>query len=125
MLYDSYLAFDNFREEVLDEIAVVQEEISRFMSNYSLDEIMSFLRGLNLEDESVVGMLGKNIDSSKMGELEKRLAFENVSALEGRIPSLPKLPEPGEIEDKIKDLAHRVYERYKDDISRLVEGLRD
>ena len=123
VLYDSYLAFNGVREEVLDEIAVVQEEISRFSHNYSLDEIMSFLRGLSPEDESAVSVFGKNIDSSKMGELEERLAFEDVSVLEDEIPSLPRLPEPEEIEDRIKDMAHRVYERYKDDISRLVEGL--
>ncbi len=120
-LYDKYLEFDDLREEILDELAVVKEEMKQFESNYSLDEIMSFLRNLNFEDESTVRALGKNIDSSKMDELEKKLAFPDISKLEEQMPEVPKLPKPDQIRDRLKDLAHKAFERHGDELGKLLE----
>jgi len=124
-LYKEYLEFDDLREEILDEIALVKEEIAQFERNYSLDEIMSFLRNLNFEDEGAIKALGKNIDSSKMGELEQRLAFPDVSEIEKEMPQVPKLQKPEEIRDKLKELASKVYERHRDEIRQLLEEVEE
>ncbi len=120
-LYEEYLEFDDLREDILDELAVVKEEIAQFTRNYSLDEIMSFLRNLNFEDESTVKALGKNIDSSKMGELEKKLAFPDISEIEDRMPNVPKLPKPDDIEGRLKALAHEAFERHRDEINEILQ----
>jgi hypothetical protein len=120
-LYREYLEFDDLREEILDELAIVKEEIQQFESNYSLDEIMAFLRNLNFEDESTIKALGKNIDSSKMGELEKKLSFPDISKIQEQMPEVPKLPGPEEMEDRLKDLAHEAYDRHRDDCIELLE----
>ncbi len=123
-LYDVYLEFDDLREDILDELAIVEEEITQFKRNYSLDEIMSFLRGLNFDDEATVKALGKNIDSSKMGELEKKLGFPDIQSIRAEMPDVPKLPKPEAIEDQLRDLASRVYNRHKDEIQELLEVVR-
>ncbi len=120
-LYQRYLDFDDLREEILDELAIVKEEIQQFERNYSLDEIMSFLRNLNFEDESTVKALGKNIDSSKMGELEKKLAFPDISKIQEQMPPVPKLPKPDEFQERLKDLAHEAYDRHRDEAVELLE----
>jgi len=119
-LYEKYLEFDDLREEILDELAVVTEEIQQFERNYSLDEIMSFLRNLNFEDETTIKALGKNIDSSKMGELEKKLAFPDISKIADQMPEVPKLPKPDQIRDVLKELAHEAYDRHGDEIKGLL-----
>ena len=122
-LYENYLDFDDLREEILDELAVIKEELVQFERNYSLDEIMSFLRSLNFEDEATVKSLGKNIDSSKMGELEKKLAFPDISIIEGQMPDVPRLPVPDKFRDRLKALAHQAYERHEDEIKQLLEEI--
>ncbi len=124
-LYSAYLDFEDLREEIRDEIAIVKEEVRQFESNYSLDEIMSFLRNLNFEDETTVRALGKNIDSSKMGELEKKLAFPDISDVEKQMPAVPRLPKPEDMEGMLSDLAHDAYERHRDEIRQLLEEIQE
>lgn len=120
-LYESYMDFDDLREEILDELAVIKEELVQFERNYSLDEIMSFLRNLNFEEEATVKALGKNIDSSKMGELEKKLAFPDISSIEDQMPDVPRLPAPDKFREKLKAMAHEAYERHEDEIKQLLK----
>ncbi len=125
LLLDSYRAlFENWkvykeqREDVLDELAVVKEEIEQFTRNYSLDEIMHFLRGLNMEDETASKTFGRTVEGRKLGEFDKKLSFsQDLKELYKRIPGLETLPEPEKIEPELQRLAEEAFARHEEKVA--------
>ncbi len=128
MLLDSYKQlfreweqYHELREEVLDELQIVKEEVDQFTRNYSLDEIMQFLRTLDIDNESTSKALGKIVEGRKMGEFDKKLGFsQNIDELFNKIPELDKIPRPESVERQLKDLGKKAYERHGEEFSNLL-----
>ncbi len=119
--YRKWQKYFDLREEVFDELAIVKEEIEHFKKNYSLDEIMHFLKGLNLEEEAMKASLGSGIDVKKTNSLDSEMAIDiDLKKIMESIPKLDKIPPLEEISSILKKLARRAYLHHKKDISKLI-----
>ena len=120
-LYREWEQYHELREEVLDELQIVKEEMDQFTRNYSLDEIMHFLRTLDIEHESASRALGKVVEGRKMGEFDKRLGFsQDINELFNKVPELDALSTPEFVEKDLKDLGKMAWKRHQDEFSNLL-----
>ena len=120
-LYREWEQYHDLREEVLDELQIVKEEVDQFTRNYSLDEIMQFLRTLDIDNEGASNALGKVVEGRKMGEFDKRLGFsQDIDELFNKVPELDTIPRPESVERQIKDLGKKAYERHGEEFSNLL-----
>ncbi len=110
-------------EDVLDELAVLKEEIRMFSDRFALDEIMGFLRTLEAR-EDLTNILGENVASSQPSNLEAKLKVEPVDALEEAIIRIPALPSPDSISSSLKKLAQRAYKTGKESALKALSHLR-
>ncbi len=118
-LYEQWQEYHKLRENVLDEIAIVKEEIDRFRKNYSLDEIMQFLRSLDMENENSKA-IGRIMEGRKMGEFDKKLGFsQDIDELSKKVPDLNSIPRPKDVETRLKELGRRAYSRHEAEFSEL------
>lgn len=120
-LYRKYLKYLDLLEEIEDEMAVVQEEINHFTSNYSLDEILTFMSELDHMGDTHASVLGTNVASAKRSELEKKLALPSLDEIVAMIPRFPKLPKPDEMKAVLKELARQAWERHHEEAARALE----
>ncbi len=120
-LYKNYLKYLDLLEEIEDEMAVVQEEINQFTSNYSLDEILTFLSELDSMGDVHASVLGTNVASAQRSQLEKKLALPNLDDIEAAIPRFPRLPKPEEMRPVLKKLAHEAWSRHHQEAERLLK----
>ncbi|NPA95746.1 MAG: hypothetical protein GXO58_10020 [Thermodesulfobacteria bacterium] len=119
-LFKKWQDYNDQREEVLEELDIVKEEVEQFTRNYSLDEIMHFLRTLNMEDETTSKTLGRTIEGRKLGELDKKLSFSrDIKELYKQVPDLETIPEPKNIKNQLERLAHEAYSRHKEKLDDL------
>ena len=120
-LYREWEQYHELREEVLDELQIVKEEMDQFTKNYSLDEIMHFLRTLNVENESASKALGKVVEGRKMGEFDKKLGFsQDMNELFNKVPDLDTISAPDSLGRQLKDLGKKAYDRHKEELSDLL-----
>ena len=120
-LYREWEQYHELREEVLDELQIVKEEMDQFTRNYSLDEIMHFLRTLDIEQENASRALGKVVEGRKMGEFDKRLGFsQDINELFNKVPELDALSTPEFVEKDLKDLGKMAWKRHQDEFSNLL-----
>jgi hypothetical protein len=120
-LYRRYLKYLDLLEEIEDEMAVVQEEIKQFTSNYSLDEILTFMSELDHMGDTHASVLGTNVASAQRSELEKKLALPGLDDIVAMIPKFPKLPKPDDMRSILKQLAHEAWDRHHEEASRALE----
>ena len=119
--YEKWQDYFDLKEEILDELAIVKEELDHFKKNYSLDEIMHFLRGLNLEDEAMKGALGAGIDVRKSDSFDQEMALDvDLKRLMSSIPELDKIPPVEKISKTLKKLAKKAYFKNKKALSDLI-----
>ncbi len=95
-------------EEILDEAEVVNEEIKRFKSKFSLDEILSFFRTLE-KDEVLSSSLGEQAPQGHTQKLAEQMSFETIDVHE-LLPFFPSLPDLEKIRKKLKKIAARAYQ---------------
>jgi len=120
-LYREWEQYHELREEVLDELQIVKEEIDQFTRNYSLDEIMQFLRTLDIENEGASRALGKVVEGRQMGEFDKRLGFsQDINELFNKVPELDAISTPESVERHLKELGKKAYERHGGEFSNLL-----
>gem|GEM_PF-640560 len=119
-LYRHYLKYRDLLEETEDELAVVQEEINMFRSNYSLDDILTFLSELDRTDMGVSASLESEITPTKRMELEKKMALPSLDEIRANIPELPDFPEPDQIKSALKTLAKAAYNRDRERARRIL-----
>ena len=120
-LYERWLEYHDLREETLDELALVREEIEQFKKNYSLDEIMQFLRTLNMEDTDTAKAIGRTVEGRKLGDFDTKLGFsQDIEGLSKKVPRLDSIPKPEVILPKLEALGEMAYMRHKDKVSEIL-----
>ncbi len=121
LFYDRWKNYYDLREEVLDELALVKEEVEQFTKNYSLDDIMQFLRGLDTGDEAASKALGRTVEGRRLGEFDKKLpVVEDLERLFERVPELAQIPEPDVIEVELKKIGKKAFYRHEDELSKFL-----
>jgi len=121
MLYEQWKDYYDLREEVLDELELVKEEVKQFTKNYSLDDIMHFLRSLDMGDEAASKALGGTIEGRKLGQLDKKIpVVEDLEKLFERVPELARIPEPNSIESELKKVGEKAFLRHEGDLSKFL-----
>ncbi len=120
-LYERWLEYHSLKEETLDELTLVKEEIEQFKKNYSLDEIMQFLRTLNTEDTDRVKAIGRTVEGRKLGDFDSKLGFsQDIEELFKKVPKLDSIPKIEEILPKLEALGEMAYMRHKEEVSEIV-----
>ncbi len=112
MLYREYEQVDELKSEILDELSIIKEELKLFEGKYSIDEIMSFVRQLDINRQSMSNVMGSNIDVLDTDKIAQTVKLEDISNLEAEMPYLHSLPEPAKVEDEIEKLAAMAYSRH-------------
>ncbi len=107
-LYGDVIAYRDMVEEARDQAALVKEEIARFSGEFSLDDIIAFVKDLERR-EDLESVLGGNLSGGAISGLEERLGLEPVQDIEARIPPVPDLPSPESIKGLMNELAEAAY----------------
>ncbi len=109
-LFDDIVSYQDRYEECLEEAKIINEEIRQFKENFSLDEILGFIGGLDRHDD-LAGALGENIPVGHMQELAEKLIIEPVDT-ECIGPRPPILPPLKKIKGRLKELVAKAEETF-------------
>ncbi len=120
-LFKEWKEYYDLREETLDELRLVKEEVDQFTRNYSLDDIMQFLRGLDVGDEATSKALGRTMEGRRLGEFDQKLSVvEDLEGLFERVPKLGKIPDPESIEPALKKIGKEAFLRHQKELEKFL-----
>jgi len=92
--------------DLMEECLIINEEINQLTTNYNLNEILTFVRGI--EDlGSLAGVLGETIVPTQREDLEKKLAISKLNCPGKDIVEIPPLPKLIQVKTKLKHLAEK------------------
>ncbi len=96
------------RDELMDEAAELEEEITAFCREFDISEIMSFLNSLDSPDISA-GIPTDIINRQEMN-LEACLAVKKQPDLSAILPYVPDIPDADAVMSRLKEIAESAFE---------------
>jgi prefoldin subunit 5 len=107
-------------EELTNECSAVNSNINSFQKNFDLLSILNFLRNLDMRGIERKKILGDNFTAMEMAELDKNLYISPVSMEKLNAPAPLDLPEVGSIRGELDNLAEEIFERYREQVKKIL-----
>jgi hypothetical protein len=107
-------------EELANERSAVNRNIDSFQKNFDLLSILNFLRNLDTHGIERKKILGDNFTANEIAELDKNLYISPVSMEKLNVPAPLDLPESGSISEQLGNLAEEIFQRYGDEVKKIL-----
>ena len=108
-------------EDLASERSAVNRNIDSFQKNFDLLSILNFIRNLDMQGIERKKILGDNFTAKEMAELDKNLYIRPVSMEKLNAPAPLDLPEPGSVRGKLTDLAEEIFQRYGEEVKKILK----
>jgi len=107
-------------EELKKECSAVNRNIDSFQRNFDLLAILNFLRNLDMPGIEKKKILGDNFTAKEMAQLDKNLYINPIAVENQDVPAPLDLPGPDSIQGKLSKLADEIYERYGEEVKKIL-----
>ncbi len=119
-LFSRMIKYKERYEELANECSAVNRNIDTFQKNFDLLSILNFVRNLDMGVIEKKRILGDNFTAMEMAELDKNLYISPVSMEKLNAPAPLDLPDAGSIRVELSNLAEEIFQRYGDEVQKLL-----